>query len=147
MNLRLHSNNLGDEGVAGLVSSPSPPLLIWLDLQGNGISDDGIRKLVKASDRLTALTHLNQSGNNLSDDGAVLLARSPLLDRLTKLDLSSNHIGDRGAEALLEPALRNWGLRLLLHGAPFSGAGPHTQARLRQALGKRVEWRLGSLSW
>jgi uncharacterized protein (TIGR02996 family) len=151
--LRLSFNQLGDEGLARLVSSPSPPPLIWLDLQSNDIGDDGVRALVKASDRLPGLTHLNLSTNRVSDDGAVLLAQSPLLARLTKLDLRATHVADRGAEALLEAGLRNRGLSLLLNAgynvpiAGHHGPGLEMQARLRQALGRRVECHPGVTSW
>jgi uncharacterized protein (TIGR02996 family) len=151
--LRLSFNQLGDEGVAELVSSPSPPPLIWLDLQSNGIGDDGVRALVNASDRLPGLSHLNLSSNRVSDDGVVLLAQSPLLARLTKLDLRANQITDRGAEALLKPALNNRGLYLQLNPgydlplAGYQGPGLALQARLRQALARRVEFFPGVMSW
>ncbi len=137
-------SRLGDEGLAMLVGSPNPPPLTWLDLQCNDVGEDGIRALVSRSDRLP-LTHLNLSSNRLTDDAAILLARSPLMARLTKLDLRRNPITDRGAEALLEPARRNPGLRLLLtpgYPVPVAGIvgpGPEMQARLKEALGRRVD--------
>ena len=67
--------------------------LISLNLDCNGINDDGAKAIAK----LAKLTTLNLSGNSIGDAGAKAIAN---LTNLTTLHLDNNSIGVDGAKAI-----------------------------------------------
>ena len=64
------------------------------------------------TETLTRLQRLDLEGNRISDNGVRLLAQSPLARQLVSLDLSRNDIGPAGAQSLFQSTLFN-GLRRL----------------------------------
>jgi Ran GTPase-activating protein (RanGAP) involved in mRNA processing and transport len=101
--LLLADNQLGDSGVAALVSTSMGERLRRLDLSSNGLSGQSLRSLAQSS-HLRQLRELELSDNDLGDEGAIALCESSLLGRLVDLDLSSNRITRVGARALAERA-------------------------------------------
>lgn len=89
--------------------------LMRLDLEGNGIKDDGLRHLQLHDSRLCPLTYLNLSGNPLGENGGMVLADSlrsnvtleELLVNncdftLTALVGISNGVGEQGYDSTLK---------------------------------------------
>jgi uncharacterized protein (TIGR02996 family) len=79
--LHLHSNLMGDEGVAALARAPLP-VLTTLDLGYNNIGDEGARALARSS-TLCSLRLLDLSGTPVTAPGRRALAGSPLLSQAT----------------------------------------------------------------
>ncbi len=96
--LDLEKNDLGDADLRALARSPHLGGLATLLLWSNQVGDDGLLGLVGAN--LPRLARLDLSSNLVADPGAAILARSPLLGQLTMLDLTANQVSDVGALAL-----------------------------------------------
>jgi hypothetical protein len=72
---------------------------VTLDLAGTGLSDGGLRALVRVG--LRRLARLNVSGNHgVSNDSLQALAESPPAQSLTLLDLVNTGVTPAGAAAL-----------------------------------------------
>lgn len=132
--LDLEKNDLGDEEVETLVSSPSLTSLTMLLLWCNRVGDAAVAALAHAE--LPQLNRLDLSGNSVGDEGITVLARSPLLGRLRLLDLTNNRVGDPGALALAaSPHAAGLGW-LDLSKNPI---GPAGQSALRERYAGRVQ--------
>jgi uncharacterized protein (TIGR02996 family) len=75
-----------------------------LDLDGNGVQDEGLRTLL-SSPHLGRLTQLDLANNRLTDTAAELLAETPRLPQLTWLDLRNNRLTGKGLNVLLSSSL------------------------------------------
>jgi hypothetical protein len=117
--LRLFLGNtaINDEGIAGLIRSPSARLeTFWLDLMDNNMTHVGVRMLVQELLAMQSLSdlHLNLGNMGLDGEGVEWIARhlrhKPNL-KVLHLNLRGNPIGDRGAQALVvlasAPALQS----------------------------------------
>ena len=129
VDLSLHYNRIGDEGVSwifsemkalrhlvvsecdlqiesvrSLVTRTAP--LHGLVLSSNFIADDGIEFLTQAR-ALFEVEHLGLAAVGLGTRGCEALAQSRVLSHVIDLDISSNYIGDEGVIALIRsPHLR-----------------------------------------
>jgi uncharacterized protein (TIGR02996 family) len=90
-----------------------------LVLAAQEMNDDRLGKLL-SSPYLGRLTRLNLSGNQIGDDGAKQLARCETLPAIKVIDLGTNLIGDDGAGALAESVLTSRLDLLVLTGNPLS---------------------------
>jgi uncharacterized protein (TIGR02996 family) len=97
--LDLPYGELGDAGIARLVGSPLLDGVRTLQLQRNGITEEGAR-LLAGCPRLAALERLDLRWNAIGADGARAIASSPHLGRLAKLLLYPEDIGREGIDAL-----------------------------------------------
>jgi len=79
--------------------------LAGLDLSGNNLTDEHLRRLLR-SRHLEGLRQLDLSSNQLTDSSAGLLADSGLLERLVRLDLRNNQLTGTGLHWLLQGAGR-----------------------------------------
>ncbi len=95
--LSLANQDLGDEELIALASSPLLNRLKELNLAGNRCGDEGIKALAN-SPFLSNLCLLNLSMNPFGDEAVKALANCPHLSQLTVLDLSQR----QGTE------LRSW---------------------------------------
>jgi hypothetical protein len=89
--LRLHNNELDDEGLAALHT---------LDLRANALRPAAARAFAHTR-AFPALRALELGYNTIGDGGATAIAASSLLSRLEALDLEHNNISLTGAGALL----------------------------------------------
>lgn len=89
--------SIGNEGVLALTRSRTLQLT-HLNLDSNGIDDEGVDTLARAENS-AHLTHLNLCSNRIGGDGVVALTRSESLDALVVLGLSANRIDDGGGLA------------------------------------------------
>ncbi|HWG47918.1 MAG TPA: protein kinase [Gemmataceae bacterium] len=97
--LDLTNKQIGDGGIAFLLSSPYLANRTTLYLSGNQITDAGVAALV-ASPRIASLSRLILWDNRIGDEGVVALSQSPYVNALSVLDLGHNLVGDRGVQAL-----------------------------------------------
>jgi len=103
--LHLGSNEMGDDGLKALTTSPLLKNLRSLVLAGdemgstNSINDDGIIAFSK-SPYIETLQTLDLSGNRIGDLGARALA-GVFFPNLETLNVGSNYIGDDGAQAII----------------------------------------------
>ena len=94
--LILDQNNIGNQGLLDLVTSPNAEHLRVLGLRDNNITD--LAPLATQA-VCTELESLSLDRNPIGDNGAVKLAASQL-KKLDTLSLAQCDIGDRGLEAL-----------------------------------------------
>jgi len=133
--LRMTASNVGERGVASLVSGRGCAQLAMLDLTGNVIGAAAVEVLVGAAQLQPAVLRLASCG--LPGGAVEALARAPWLAELEELDLGGNQLRDPGALALGEvPFSRLRRLALASCSIGKSGArellrSPHL-ARLRQ---------------
>jgi uncharacterized protein (TIGR02996 family) len=99
--LNLHNANIGDAGVAAMVSSMAafPRQRCLRDLETANIGDSGFQAMA-SSTPFPRLTTLILRNNPLGRSAAEALANSRLLAQLADLDLSYTAIGDGILEAL-----------------------------------------------
>lgn len=94
----LSGNPIGDKG-ARVLASATMPCLEKLYLGGCGLTDKGVKALVR-SPVLAQVRELSLASNQLSSEGAKAIATSEYLRHLTHLDLGGNQIGNEGAKAI-----------------------------------------------
>jgi uncharacterized protein (TIGR02996 family) len=109
-----------------------------LDLQGNPLGEDGVRRLLE-SPHLASLRALRLAQTGLDEQAARLISSTPTLAGLEELDLSYNHIGTRGAKALADsPFLKGLRWLVLFHcRIDYRSRAAH---QLRQQFGKGLRW-------
>ncbi|KAF6252092.1 hypothetical protein COO60DRAFT_1555123 [Scenedesmus sp. NREL 46B-D3] len=142
--LKLHTNNLGDEGAALLAQKLSGNgLLLSLDLGTNGIGDVGAAALAEGLKLNTTLQKLDLSGNAVDVAGAKALAEALAANTtLTSLTLSDNYISVEGAKALAEALMQNKSLtELSIKGNELGDEGIEALATALLA-GKLVEFNM-----
>lgn len=98
--LRLHNNQLDDEGLAHLLDAHNLTALHTLDLRANTLRPAAARAFAHTR-AFPALRVLELGYNVIGDGGATAIAASSLLSRLEALDLEHNNISLTGAGALL----------------------------------------------
>jgi uncharacterized protein (TIGR02996 family) len=127
-------DSVGDEVVRILVCEFNFPALTVLNLEANGITDEGARELA-SSLLLARVTNLCLGNSRIGNAGVERLAASPHVRQLAALHLYCNDIGDRGAHALAEsPNLA----RLRELSLMVNSIGPAGQAALRARFGEDV---------
>jgi uncharacterized protein (TIGR02996 family) len=100
--LHVANNDLGDDGISDLASSPASDTLLALDLAQNEVDDDGVHALIQ-SKHLKTLLVLQLNDNPISNAAIVDLEESPLGKRLAVLRTEDeDHEED---EELQEPEL------------------------------------------
>jgi uncharacterized protein (TIGR02996 family) len=99
----VHSNRIGDRGVAALVHSPLLSQLLTfsptLDLRKNEIGPMGAQSLAE-SPLMDRVEFLDLSGNGIGEVGIEALGNSPYFINLRALNVQSNRITDTGVFAL-----------------------------------------------
>jgi uncharacterized protein (TIGR02996 family) len=85
--LGLAGNDLGDEALRALLSSPRLGRLAWLDLRGNRLTDEAVRALVQGAPPRLAWLDLRNS--EVTAEGMRALLGSPLGERLRGLELNA----------------------------------------------------------
>ncbi len=137
--LDLSANDLGDAGVALLVSAPSLRTLTQLDLHENAIGARGAAAVAESA-ILTSLTSLDLSDHeDLGDDGAIALSRSTSLRRLVELGLCADSIGDEGAVALAGSGSLEALRTLRLWDNPLGARGMRALAEASRRRGLEIE--------
>jgi len=92
---------IGALRLAGLLREVPAPLLVGLDLSGNGIGPDGTTALAAHLERLTKLQSLNLSNNGLDPPSAMAVATAlTTITSLTSLDVRKNWLDLASAMAL-----------------------------------------------
>jgi len=71
----------------------------WLDLDDNGLGDEGVSDLAECR-FLVNVQYLNLNKNGITDEGVKRLAESRFLPKLKRLHLKSNPIMGEGVVAL-----------------------------------------------
>ena len=108
--LEIDGNNITDDGVKCLclALSESKSKIKKLSLGRNKITNEGVRHLVQNLGE-SNLTHLNLSRNEITDDGVTRLASFPStsLCKLSHLNLSFNPIGEKGVDSLCKALIKN----------------------------------------
>ncbi|CAE7587060.1 NLRC3 [Symbiodinium sp. CCMP2592] len=91
-------------------------------LQGNRISDQGVKVVAASAAFGTSVKRLKLASNRVGDIGAQALAKAFLTSEvILEADLKNNRVGDKGAQALLEALLQCSSLkRICLDGAKSS---------------------------
>jgi len=112
--LSLYEEELGDEGFEKLSRAAFLKNLRSLAIRGDSLTQESARRLAKKD--LGQLVYLDLRGSDLGDEGARLLARSKKVGALTTLNLAGNGLGAEGAEALIESDLLAPGFVLDLSG-------------------------------
>jgi uncharacterized protein (TIGR02996 family) len=96
-------SQLGDRGARALAEWPGLAKLSFLDLNGVGVTSQGVAVLA-ASQYAGGLRRLLLANNTIGDAGAEAIALSKTLTALTELSLFHCGVGDRGVSALAESA-------------------------------------------
>ena len=108
--LEIDGNNITDDGVKCLclALSESKSKIKKLSLGRNKITNEGVRHLVQNLGE-SNLTHLNLSRNEITDDGVTRLASFPStsLCKLSHLNLSSNSITEKGVDTLCKALIKD----------------------------------------
>jgi hypothetical protein len=123
-----------EECVSLLCQAVFAPRLRWLELSGNGVTDEALAALVDSPiiESLRALTvGRSQGPNRLTPRGLRTLVDSPLARSLVYLDLSSNALGREGLEVLAQSELPR--MRALHLAAVTTGRAPLSIAPLLHA--------------
>jgi uncharacterized protein (TIGR02996 family) len=132
--LELPDYGLDAELLGHLVSTPYPRNVRVLNLHGNNLGYQGMRRLADAT-FLTSLTELDLSETGLGPAAVRILAETPWLVQLTVLDLSYNRFDTAAAQALASsPHLA--GLRRL--DVPGCDIGPAGRKALQGRFGPRL---------
>ena len=115
--LDMHRNPIGAAGVRALSSWSGLAHVTELNLSHCELGDEGVAELV-SSVHLRSLRKLRVAHNDLTDRSMELIAHAPQLGQLVHLDLSGNPtIGARGARTLVnspvlpETLRRRWAAR------------------------------------
>ena len=86
-----------------LAGGKTGSVLEYLELSGNQIGDDGVKRLcmylLRDANKARALSLLALHANGISDDGAIQLSKALPYTRISYVGLNMNKIGDRGARA------------------------------------------------
>jgi Leucine Rich repeat len=93
--------DLGDQGLATLLSSPNLRFIVRLDLQANNITAAGMAAF-RASSFILNIAELNLADNPIGDEGLNLLLDSAALLALSSLNLTNTELTDAGAQMLAE---------------------------------------------
>ena len=132
---------MGDHGTEALLRAASTHLarsLEELDLECNGISDDGARVVANAvAHHLPALKLLNLAHNHLGDKGALELARMLTASKsLTKLNVSKNTFSRHGLMSLADGVASSSSLKSFSYGNPVIrfGMSDRVVPRLARAI-------------
>ena len=99
--LNLGEHDLGDKGLATLLSSPNLKHITHLDLQGNNITDAGMVAF-RSSPFLRNITELNLANNPIGHEGLKHIFKASRLPALRSLDLSNTELTDAGALLLAD---------------------------------------------
>ena len=97
--LMLSGKDLTAEEAKLLWESPKMKEISWLDLADNNLGDEGIRGLVGCPG-LENIQYLNLNKNGISDTGLEILAKAKFLGKLKRLHLKDNSIEGKGVVAL-----------------------------------------------
>jgi uncharacterized protein (TIGR02996 family) len=97
--LRLDSNQIGDEGAAALARCPGLASLSKLSACEVGITDQGVKELAE-SPHLLALRTLWMRDDSLTEGAIDSLVASPYLSREANVSAASRRITDRAEEKL-----------------------------------------------
>ena len=120
--LNLSNCRMGHFGAKALGSSGLPVTLEVLNLNQNGIGNDGAWKLAPALNGLSSLVSLSLTKNQIGDDGASEIGRQ-LPTLLEVLDLSDNDVADVGVEAIAAAVANSQVTKLLLANNKIGNAG------------------------
>lgn len=107
--LKLHSNRIGPNGAASLVTfldgkspgnQPVLPKLNRLDMSYNELGDHGTTKLTRAISKRAkqSMTEVSLSGNDMGSKGIESIMNKLLQHKLITLNLDNNSIGDQGCQ-------------------------------------------------
>ncbi len=106
--LRLQNNSIGEGVLDFHTALASNRSLVILDLEANGIGDQGCEAVASVLARNRTLTNLNLASNNISETGARTLAfaiqSNPVL---SSLNLNGNPIKNSAAVAFAEALVNN----------------------------------------
>ena len=93
--------HLGPEEARLLWKSPKLTEINWLDLDDNGLGDEGVKDLAEC-EYLINVQYLNLNKNAVGDEGIRFLAQSKYLPKLKRLHLKNNPIKGEGIMALFD---------------------------------------------
>ncbi|GET89410.1 hypothetical protein, conserved [Leishmania tarentolae] len=95
-------NDIGKEGCDGLAGVMNLHHRVQLlDIRGNHLSANDVRRLLRSVSMSTVLTRLGLASNKLGPEGAALVAKALEQNTfLSSLDLSANELGPSGAECI-----------------------------------------------
>jgi uncharacterized protein (TIGR02996 family) len=141
--LDLGHGDLGNGGLARLLTSPYLKNLRVLELAGNGLDDSGMLALARAA-TLPKLDTLRLPDNAIGAEGVSALAESPFLAGLVELDLSGNDVPENGVSALIRGPATKRLRRLLLADNPL---GPAVSDLVNSALFDRITQTDPDLDW
>jgi hypothetical protein len=99
--LQFGAHDLGDKGLAALLSSPNLRYIVRLDLQANNITGAGMAAF-RASSFILNIAELNLADNPIGDEGLKNLLASVALLALDSLDLTNTELTDAGAQLLVD---------------------------------------------
>jgi hypothetical protein len=97
--LMLSGKGLTPEEAQLLWQTPRMQEVSWLDLDDNNLGDQGIKGLVECA-FLQNVQYLNLNQNNVSDEGLRFLANAQHLVKLKRLHLKGNPVAGEGIVAL-----------------------------------------------
>ncbi|EKX35202.1 hypothetical protein GUITHDRAFT_54507, partial [Guillardia theta CCMP2712] len=137
--LNMGGNKIGDDGLRKLASCFSSPSfsLQHLQLYSNNISDVGGRELLESLRGSTSLRSLDLAGNLLSCD-CLLGPELALPSQLTSLSLAHNLLADAGAEALARCARESSSLTRIDVSGNFMGEEARERIRVLVAHNVRL---------
>jgi uncharacterized protein (TIGR02996 family) len=99
--LDLSGNDINPAGAEALASSYHLRTLTAIDLDHNGLEDDGAEALVQHSlSPLDGLRELSLAGNLITSSGMQALLRLRCLPLLTRLEMDNNRLGASGADLI-----------------------------------------------
>lgn len=128
--LRL-ADGSGVSNAEAIADTPAMSNLRVLELQQQGVDDQGARRLAEAA-HLAGLHELGLYYGDVGSPGAAALAKSPHFTKLRLLDLSRNAVGPAGVRALIASTTLPRGLHLDLWDNHATDYTPALRAALEQ---------------